>query len=210
MDHGERTPAAVSRRVLTLPNAITFLRILAIPVFVALIVDPDTTTAGLILFGVVVSTDWIDGWLARRLGQVSELGKVLDPLADRLAIAAGLIALMVRGVFPVWAGGLILLRDVVVVAAVLVLARRSVRIEVRWIGKLATFALMTSIAFIAWGTLELPLAQTALVAGWAAYAVGIVEYYVAAGIYAMDAAREIRASHAADPGEDYRVPPTPG
>jgi phosphatidylglycerophosphate synthase len=117
---------------------------------------------------------------------------------------------MVRGVFPVWAGGLILLRDVVVVAAVLVLARRSVRIEARWIGKLATFALMTSIAFIAWGTLELPLAQTALVAGWAAYAVGIVEYYVAAGIYAMDAAREIRASHAADPGEDYRVPPTPG
>ena len=60
-----------------------------IPVFVALIVDEDTTTAGLIVFGVVVATDWVDGTIARRTGQVSELGKVLDPVADRLAIAAG-------------------------------------------------------------------------------------------------------------------------
>ena len=75
------------------------------------------------LFGLVVATDWVDGTIARRTGQVSELGKILDPVADRLAIAAGLIALMVRDVFPVWAGLLILVRD----AAVLVVGRRRAR-----------------------------------------------------------------------------------
>ena len=69
------------------------------------------------LFGVVVATDWVDGSVARRTGQVSELGKVLDPTADRLAIAAGLIAFVVRGVFPLWAALLILVRDVVVLIA---------------------------------------------------------------------------------------------
>jgi cardiolipin synthase len=95
------TPA--SSRILTLPNLISAARILLIPVFVALIVDPDTTTIGLIMFGFVVATDWVDGLIARRTGQVSELGKILDPLADRAVILAGLVALVVRGAFPLWA-----------------------------------------------------------------------------------------------------------
>ena len=106
---GERSP---SSRVLTVPNLISALRIAAIPVFWALIVDEDTSAWGLVLFVVVVATDWVDGTIARRTGQVSELGKVLDPIADRLAIAAGLIALVIRGAFPLWAAALILARDV--------------------------------------------------------------------------------------------------
>ena len=115
MNTSEGTPhAGSSRRVLTVPNVISAFRIAMIPVFVALILDEDTTTAGLIVFGVVVATDWVDGTIARRTGQVSDLGKVLDPVADRLAIAAGIIALAFRGVFPVWAAAAILVRDVVV------------------------------------------------------------------------------------------------
>src|SRR5438093_13428963 len=133
----DRAPSA---RVATLPNLISAIRILLIPLFVALIVDPDTTTAGLILFGVVVATDWVDGLVARRTGQVSELGKLLDPVADRLAIAAGLIALAVRGVFPWWAATTILIRDLAVLVVAIVLFRRDIRIEVRWIGKIATFS----------------------------------------------------------------------
>ncbi|MGZ8567504.1 MAG: CDP-alcohol phosphatidyltransferase family protein, partial [Actinomycetota bacterium] len=68
-----------SRRVFTIPNLISMARILLIPVFVLLIIDPDTTTEGLILFILVVATDWVDGWLARKTDQVSELGKILDP-----------------------------------------------------------------------------------------------------------------------------------
>jgi len=178
---------AETDRVLTIPNVISFLRIALIPAFVLLIVDPDTTRAGLVLFVIVVATDWVDGALARATGQVSDLGKVLDPVADRLAIAAGLIALVVADAFPLWAALLILVRDVaVLIAGLALLWRRRARIDVRYIGKVATFALMTAIAGIAWGTLGYPLAPAALVCGWAFFAVGIVEYYVAGFLYVGD------------------------
>jgi len=196
MDTSERNPDPGSGdRVATVPNAISALRIALIPVFVWLIVDEDTTTAGLIMFGFVVATDWVDGTIARRTGQVTELGKVLDPVADRLAIAAGLIALAVRGVFPVWAAVLILVRDVaVLLVGVVLLARRHVRIEVRWIGKVATFSLMVAVPAVAWGALDLPLAAAATAVGWVSFTVGIVEYYVAAAVYARDARRALASS----------------
>ena len=176
---------AQTDRVLTIPNVISSLRIALIPVFV-----------------VVVATDWIDGALARATGQVSDLGKVLDPVADRLAIAAGLIALVVADAFPLWAALLILVRDVgVLIAGLMLLSRRRARIEVRYLGKVATFALMTAIACIAWGNLGYPLAPAALVCGWAIYAAGIVEYYVATVLYVGDLRRAWRGTTArsADP-----------
>jgi cardiolipin synthase (CMP-forming) len=189
MDTSEGDPTAGSGRgVATIPNAISLIRILLIPVFVWLIVNPDTTTGGLLVFAGVVATDWVDGTIARRTGQVSEVGKILDPVADRLAIAAGIIALAIRGVFPVWAAALILARDVVVLAVGLfVLVRTRVRIDVRWIGKVATFSLMVAVPAISWGALELPLAAAATAIGWVTFAVGIVEYYLAAMVYAGDA-----------------------
>jgi cardiolipin synthase len=192
---GEQERRAGSRRVLTLPNAISALRIALIPLFVLLIVDPDTAAAGLIVFALVVATDWVDGTIARRTHQVSELGKVLDPVADRLAIAAGIVALTVADLFPVWAAVLILGRDVVIlVAGAVVLSRYRVRLDVRWIGKVATFSLMVAVPAIAWAALELPFAPAATVIGWATFTVGIVEYYVAAWAYAGDARAAIRAA----------------
>lgn len=189
-------------RILTIPNLLSFLRIALIPVFVTLIVDPDTTEAGLALFVVVLATDWVDGAIARATGQVSELGKVLDPMADRLAIAAGLIALVVRDAFPLWAALLILLRDVaVLVAGLVLLSKRRARIEVRYLGKVATFALMAAIACIAWGTLGYALAPAALACGWAIFVAGIVEYYVATALYVGDLRRAWRrpSDRAPDP-----------
>ncbi len=189
MDTSEGDPTTGSGRgVVTIPNAISLVRILLIPVFVWLIVDPDTTTVGLLVFAGVVATDWVDGTIARRIGQVSDVGKVLDPVADRLAIAAGIVALAIRGVFPVWAAALILARDVVVLAVGLfVLVRTRVRIDVRWIGKVATFSLMVAVPAISWGALGLPLAAAATAVGWVTFSVGIVEYYLAAAVYAGDA-----------------------
>jgi cardiolipin synthase (CMP-forming) len=187
---GTTGSARASSAILTVPNLLSFLRILLIPVFVALIVDADTSTSGLILFGAVVATDWVDGWVARRTGQVTELGRVLDPVADRLAIAAGLIALVVREIFPLWAALLILVRDAaVLVAGALLLAGRRTRIDVRFVGKIATFTLMLAIPSIAWGNLGLPLAEAALAAGWGAFVVGIAEYYVATWAYVGDIRR---------------------
>jgi cardiolipin synthase len=191
---GEPTPA--SKRVLTVPNAISLLRIVTIPVFCALIVDRDTTAVGIAVFGLVVATDWVDGTIARRTGQVTELGAILDPLADRAAIAAGLIALVVRGVFPRWAAVVILVRDVSILVAGAVLLRRGVRIDVRRIGKVATFALMIAIPAISWGSLGVWPSAAALAVGWLAYAVGIVAYYIAAGAYARDARRAVAGGQA--------------
>jgi cardiolipin synthase len=184
-------PAPSSERessaILTIPNAISFVRIALIPVFVWLIVDRETTFGGLLLFGAVVSTDWVDGALARASGQVTELGKVLDPVADRLSIAAGLIALIVRGAFPLWAALLILVRDgLILVVGVALLAGKGTRIDVRYIGKVATFCLMSSIAAIAWGNLGYAFADGFLVIGWSMFAVGIVDSYVATGLYIGD------------------------
>jgi len=189
-----RSSNGSSSAIATLPNALSVARILLTPAFVWLIVDRDTTFTGLLLFGVVVSTDWLDGYLARRTGQVSEVGKMLDPTADRLAIAAGLVALVVRGAFPLWAALLILVRDVaILIAGVTLLVTRKVRIEVRVVGKVATFSLVVAIGLIAWGNLGYPFPTAARTVGWGTYAVGIVEYYVATALYAGDLRRALES-----------------
>jgi cardiolipin synthase len=180
-------PPGVSSAILTVPNGISLFRILLIPVFSYLIVHRPTTLGGIALFSFVVATDWVDGVIARRTGQVSEVGKVLDPLADRLAIAAGLASLVIRGAFPLWAALLILVRDaVILLAGAVVLSARHIRLDVRFIGKTATFCLMAAIPWISWGHLGYPFSSAFLVGGWACFWLGIVEYYVAAGAYAMD------------------------
>lgn len=181
-----------SSAILTIPNAISFVRIALIPIFVWLIVDHDTTFGGLLVFGAVVSTDWVDGVVARASGQVTELGKVLDPVADRLSIAAGLIALIVRGAFPLWAALLILVRDgLILVVGLALLAGKGARIDVRYIGKVATFCLMSSIAAIAWGNLGYAFSDGFLVIGWSMFAVGIVDSYIATGLYIGDLRRAL-------------------
>jgi cardiolipin synthase len=184
-----------SSAILTVPNVLSLMRIAMIPVFVLLIVGRHHDMAGLLVFAAVVSTDWVDGYIARRTGTVSELGKLLDPTADRLVIAAGLIALIARGAFPLWAAVLIFVRDAaVLVAGVALLARRRLRIDVRYIGKAATFSLMTAIPAISWAHLGLPLTALARPIGWFAFVTGIVEYYVAAVLYAKDIRRALAAA----------------
>jgi cardiolipin synthase (CMP-forming) len=183
-----------SSAIATLPNALSAARILLIPAFVWLIVDRDTTFTGLLLFGVVVGTDWLDGYVARRTGRVSEVGKLLDPTADRLAIAAGLVALVARGAFPLWAALLIMVRDVaILIAGVMLLLTRKARIEVRFVGKVATFSLVVAIGLIAWGDLGYPFPAAARAVGWIIYAVGIAEYYVATALYAGDLRRALES-----------------
>jgi cardiolipin synthase (CMP-forming) len=182
-------------RIATVPNLLSAIRIALIPVFVLLLLDPDTQTAGLVLFCLTVATDWVDGYVARRTNQVSNLGKVLDPVADRLAIAAGLITLMVIDAVPVWAGILVLVRDalVLIVGGYLAL-RRGVRIDVRWIGKLATMFLMIGLPAIAWASFDLWLAPVARAGGWILYTAGIVAYYAALVPYAGDVRRALAAA----------------
>src|SRR5207248_1198757 len=131
--HEVDQPAA-SSAILTVPNLLSFLRILLTPVFVALLLHHGSELAGLLLVGAVMSTDWVDGYIARRTNSVSELGKLLDPVSDRLAIAAALVALLIRHAVPLWAALLILVRDAAVfLVGVALLGTRGRRLDVRYI-----------------------------------------------------------------------------
>jgi cardiolipin synthase len=191
LESGSSDPAS---RVATVPNLLSLTRIVLIPVFVALISHHGTEAAGLLLLGAVVSTDWVDGYIARRTGQVSNLGKVLDPVADRLALGAALVVLVVRDAFPLWAALLVLVRDgLILLAGAALMFRFRVRLDVRWIGKVATLALMFGIPLVAWGNFGLLLHSAARTSGWIFFAVGILLYYVAAVAYAFDVMRAVSA-----------------
>ena len=99
--------------VVTIPNAVSFVRLLLIPVFVWLVLIEQTAWAG-VLLGFIGATDWIDGYLARRLDQVSEVGKMLDPIADRLAVAVAVVLGLIVGVLPPWFAWAIIVREVVI------------------------------------------------------------------------------------------------
>lgn len=186
-----------ARRVLTIPNALSAIRILLIPVFVILITDPDTRPGGFLLLGAVQSTDWVDGYIARRTGTVTRLGAILDPLADRLAVGAALITFVAVDIFPLWAALLVLVRDALILLATAVLiVAGGPRIEVRRIGKIATFTLMWGIPMIAWGNAGLIFDDFMQVLGWIWFAVGLTEYYAATVAYAGDLRRALEGAPA--------------
>ena len=178
--------AGASNRIATVPNLLSAVRILLIPVFVLLLLHHGTELAGMLLLGGVVATDWVDGYVARRTGQVSEFGKLLDPLADRLALAAALITFVARDVVPLWVALSVLVRDALILLAAAVLLGKGTRIEVRRIGKIATFALMWGLPLIAWGNFGLAFPHLARICGWSFYLIGLLEYWIAGVLYAID------------------------
>ena len=129
----------------TWPNAITLLRLLMLPVFLWLLFDTNHRAIAAWLLGVLGATDWIDGFVARRLHQVSNVGKIFDPTADRILVISGLLAVAIAGGVPWWFASLTLAREVIVSGVTLVLAGLgAARINVLWWGKVSTFALMTT------------------------------------------------------------------
>jgi cardiolipin synthase len=130
-------------RVWTLPNAISFGRIMLLGLFCWLLIGPDERIAATMVLMVVGVTDFLDGFLARRFHQVSTLGKILDPLADRVVLVTGVLAITAYGAVPVWLAVVVLGRELLVSAAVLVLAAlKAKRIDVLWVGKAGTFGLL--------------------------------------------------------------------
>jgi cardiolipin synthase (CMP-forming) len=132
-------------RVVTVPNVISVIRLCCLPLFLWLLFGRDSRVSAALLLGGLGATDWIDGWIARRYGQVSELGKVLDPTADRLLFLVGVGAMIVDGSVPAWFAWAVLLREAVVSVVLVVLWFAGMkRFDVsRW-GKAGTFALMFS------------------------------------------------------------------
>jgi len=132
-------------RVWTWPNAVTAVRLALVPVYVWMLFATTYYIAAGLLLGALGATDWVDGYLARRLHQVTTLGKVLDPVADRVLVITAILTTAIYGAVPWWFAGLTLARELLVSLAVLLLAGLgAARIDVLWVGKAGTFALMTA------------------------------------------------------------------
>ncbi len=166
------------------PNSISLARLALIPLFVWLVVDANYGWAGLLL-GVIGATDWVDGYLARRLDQVTEIGKFLDPVADRIAVFVAVVAGLATGVLPGWFGWLLVSREVLIVLGAAIGWLNGVtKLDVRYIGKVATFAVYTAVACFYGGN--------GFDATWltgTAYALGVpglALYYVVAVLYVGD------------------------
>jgi cardiolipin synthase len=140
----------VGDRVLTIPNVLSALRVLGVPLFLWLILGPERDGWALIVLMLAGITDYADGWLARRLNQTSRLGQLLDPAADRLYIVATLVGLTVRDVVPLWLTVALLARDVMLTACVPRLRKLGYgpALPVHYLGKAATFNLLYAFPFL--------------------------------------------------------------
>lgn len=166
--------------VWTVPNALSALRLIGIPVYIWLIVGERAYVAAFAVLAVAGATDWLDGLLARRLGQQSRLGEILDPLADRLYIAATIVCLAIVDLIPWWLVGVLVARDVMLLAIVPILRRRGrIVLPVTIIGKAATFALLWGFPFLLLAGIGGWPGAVAGVLGWAWSLWGTFLYWVA-------------------------------
>lgn len=134
-----------------IPNLISLIRLALIPVFLWLLFGKDDPAGAGTVFFVIAWTDWIDGYLARRLNQVTELGKLLDPLADRIAVAVAVVFGWVAGVLAPWfAAALIVRESLVAIVAIVGLLKGAGRIDVRYLGKVATFMVYSAVTWFYW------------------------------------------------------------
>lgn len=136
---------AAGDRVLTVPNAVSVVRLLCLPVFVWLLFARHDRVGAALLLAALGTTDWVDGYVARRFAQVSELGKVLDPTADRLLFIVGVGGILIDGAAPAWFGAAVLARELLVGGALVMLTLFGMaRFDVTWWGKAGTCGLMIS------------------------------------------------------------------
>ena len=134
-------PATVRDTFWTVPNVITVFRFLGVPLFVAFIVGEHYGPAFITLV-VLGGTDWVDGYLARRLDQVSRVGQWLDPLADRLALIVVAVTFVVYGIAPAWLVPAVVIPDVVLIITALILFHGSPNLPVSKVGKIGTALLL--------------------------------------------------------------------
>ncbi len=179
----------------TIPNAVSALRLLGIPLFFYLLLVRENYFWSLCVLVIAGATDWVDGYLARRLNQVSRLGILLDPLVDRLYIAATLIGLALANLIPWWLVILIALRDLALLALIPALRTLGISaLPVTYIGKAATFVLLWGFPLILIGGRGGATAPVLAAAGWA-FALWGTYLYWWAGMRYFDQTRILLHTH---------------
>lgn len=175
-----------SRDIFSVANVITVARLALIPFFYWALVYGHNDNLAFVLFVITASSDWVDGLIARRTGHVTNIGKLIDPLVDRLLIAASLIGFYQVGRVQLWLLLLLIGRDVYLLYGAWVLERHGRRLDVTWIGKTATFVLLAGFGGLVWNVLVLPLPGVPVALGAVHFVIGgprpLGAYLVYAGL----------------------------
>lgn len=185
----------------SIPNLLTLIRLLCLPLFLYVLFTLNEPVAAALLLGALSATDWVDGYLARRLNQVSEFGKVFDPTVDRLLFLVAITAIMIDGSMPVWFGVAVLVRELLVGSMMVIatLVYRMPRIDVTVLGKVATALLMFAVPGFLIGSSDIELADLFEVASWILGIPGLILSYTTGVAYIP---RVRRAIAAASPGAE--------
>lgn len=187
-------PAVRTDLVWTVPNLLSGIRLLTIPLFAWLALVPEQDAAAAVVLALGGITDYFDGMLARRWNQVTRLGQLLDPIADRLSTVTVLVVFLIRDVVPLWFVALLVIRDVVLTVEMGRLKGRGITgLPVNFIGKAATFNLMISFPLLLWGVdAQSAVEQLARVAGWA-FALWGTGLYLYSGLLYIRQTRDVLA-----------------
>lgn len=186
----------MGNKIFTIPNLISVLRLLCIPLFVWILFGVEDRSAAALLLAALGATDWIDGWIARKFNQTSELGKILDPTADRLLLIVAIPALIVDDSIPIWFAVLALVRELLVGGGTVLLALLGARrIDVLWWGKTGTFAMLFAVPSFLAGESTISINDFFAVFAYVTGIPGLIISWFAAFMYiplAAEALKEIR------------------
>ncbi len=183
-DDGAHVGPVSTDRIFTIPNIMSMIRLACIPLFLYLLFGRDNPAGAAFLLGGLGATDWIDGYIARRYNQVSELGKILDPTADRLMFIVALAGMIIAEAGPVWFYWLVAIREVLFGLTVTIATLAGMkRFDVTYLGKLATFLLMFALPGLLIGSSDLWLNTFFNVSGWLLGIPGLVLSYWTAITY---------------------------
>jgi cardiolipin synthase (CMP-forming) len=176
-----------SSRIFTVANAVSVVRLMAIPVFLWLVIE-DRLLIGFVLLVVAVLTDFVDGMIARRMNEITKLGQFLDPFADRLFIAATVIALAIQDVVPWWFVIAVMLRDALLGIGGVVMARYgAATLPVKWWGKVATFAMLVVLPLFLLGAVVPEIGEITNPIAWVLALATVALYWVVGFSYLFDA-----------------------
>lgn len=190
-------------RVWTVPNALSIARILGVPLFLWLVLGPEADWWALGVLAFAGVSDWLDGKIARAWNQVSRIGTLLDPIADRLYIFAAVLGLVIRGIVPVWLLVVLVLRDVLILGAIPVLRRYGYGpLPVNFAGKAATMCLLYAFPLLFVADYAGIVSNVAQIVGWAFAIWGTALYWWAGALYAVQGRQLLsQARHSDRAGE---------
>lgn len=169
--------------VFTVPNALTVLRFMGVPLFIWLVLAQKEYGWGVVVLTVMAGTDWVDGYVARRFDQASRLGRVMDPVADRLALIAVAVTLVIAGVVHWLYLAALIIPDAVLLVLTLSFFGGHPGLPVSRIGKIRTGLLLLGTPMLVMSRLDVPLAGALDGAAWVVLGLGLAGHWIAAYNY---------------------------